>query len=306
MKRRHRRARGRDVNGILLLDKPAGMTSNAALQAVKRLFNARKAGHTGSLDPLATGLLPICLGQATKLSGFLLEADKRYYTTLRLGVRTATGDAEGEVLSERGTAAIDRDRVVEAVTRFRGKIEQVPPMYSAVKQNGVPLYKLAHQGIEVQRDARTVIIHSLDLLGFEDDTVELDVHCSKGTYVRVLADEIGELLGCGAHVSALRRTGVASFDARRMVTLERLEALAGEGVEHLDALLVSMEDALGQWPDVRLSQEVAYFLRQGQPVFVPHAPSDGLVRIYTREDRFLGVGHILEDGRVAPKRLINY
>lgn len=304
--RRHRRSRGRDVSGILLLDKPGGVTSNAALQTVKRLFRARKAGHTGSLDPLATGLLPICLGQATKLSSFLLEADKRYHTTLHLGVRTTTGDAEGRVTAERDAGGIDRERVAQVVERFQGEVEQTPPMHSAVKQNGVPLYKLAHQGIEVQRESRVVMIHSLELLGFDGDSVELEVHCSKGTYVRVLADEIGELLGCGAHVSALRRTGVASFDANRMVTVDRLEELAEQGQEHLDGLLVSMEDALGQWPDVRLSREVAYFLRQGQPVFVPHAPSDGLVRIYTREDRFLGVGHILEDGRVAPKRLINY
>lgn len=303
--RRRRHSRARDVSGILLLDKPKGLTSNAVLQTVKRQFRARKAGHTGSLDPLATGLLPICLGQATKLSSFLLEADKHYHTTLRLGVRTTTGDAEGETIAERSTAGIDRDRVAGVLAEFRGEIEQVPPMHSAVKQNGVPLYKLAHRGIEVQRAARSVAVHSLELLGFDGDDVELQVHCSKGTYVRVLADEIGESLGCGAHVSALRRTGVASFEADAMVTLERVQELAEQGVSRLDQLLVSMEDALGQWPGVHLSQEVAYFLRQGQPVFVPHAPTDGLVKIYTREDRFLGVGHILEDGRVAPKRLIS-
>lgn len=302
---RRRRTDERDISGILLLDKPSGMTSNAALQAVKGLYRARKAGHTGSLDPLANGLLPVCLGEATKLSGFLLESDKRYRTVIRLGISTTTGDAEGEILVVRDTATIDRARVDEAVARFTGAIEQVPPMHSAVKQNGVPLYKLAHRGIQVERQPRSVIIHSLDVIRFEGVELEIDVHCSKGTYIRVLAEEIGEALGCGAHVSALRRTGVGGVDARRMVTLDTLRELAASGAETLDARLVSMEDSLTQWPDVRLSQEVAFFLRRGQPVFVPHAPAQGLVRIYTREDRFLGVGHILADGRVAPKRLVN-
>lgn len=303
---RRRREGERDISGILLLDKPSGITSNAALQTVKRLFQARKAGHTGSLDPLANGLLPLCLGEATKLSGFLLEADKRYRTVIRLGVTTTTGDAEGEPLVVRDIAAVDRARVDEVVAHFTGAIEQTPPMHSAIKQNGVPLYKLAHQGIAVERQPRSVVIHAIEVLRFEGDQLELDVHCSKGTYIRVLAEDIGAALGCGAHVSALRRTGVGGFDTCRMVTLETLrELLAGSGTEGLDARLVSMEDALIQLPDVRLSQDVAFFLRRGQPVFVPHAPAQGLVRIYTREDRFLGVGRILEDGRVAPKRLIN-
>ncbi len=304
---RHRRPKGRDITGILLLDKPSGITSNAALQAAKRLFRARKAGHTGSLDPLANGLLPLCLGEATKLSGFLLDADKRYVADIRLGMRTATGDAEGEAIGGGDAAAIDRAAVEAAVGRFRGEIEQVPPMFSAVKQNGVPLYKLAHQGIEVERKARPVVIHRFDVLAFENDTVTVEVDCSKGTYIRVLADELGEALGCGAHVSRLRRTGVGAFDAGRMYTLDALEEIAAAGDEgQLDDCLVSMEDALSQWPDVRLSQDVAYFLIRGQAVFVPHAPSQGLVRIYTREDRFLGVGRILDDGRIAPKRLVNY
>lgn len=302
----HHRPKGREVTGILLLDKPSGITSNAALQSAKKLFRARKAGHTGSLDPLANGLLPLCFGEATKLSGFLLDADKRYIADIRLGARTATGDAEGEVLRRGDAATIDRATIEAAVARFRGEIDQVPPMFSAVKQNGVPLYKLAHQGIEVERKARPVVIHRFEVLAFEGDTVTVEVHCSKGTYIRVLADELGEVLGCGAHVSRLRRTGVGAFDAGRMFTLDALAGIAERGEAALDACLVSMEDALGQWPDVRLSQEVAYFLVRGQPVFVPHAPSQGLVRIYTREDRFLGVGRILDDGRIAPKRLINH
>lgn len=303
---KHRHPRGREVTGILLLDKPSGMTSNAALQAAKRLFRARKAGHTGSLDPLATGLLPVCFGEATKLSGFLLEADKRYRAVIRLGVRTSTGDSEGEVIRRGDTTGIDRVRIEEVAASFRGELQQVPPMHSAIKQNGVPLYKLAHQGIEVERQPRTVSIHRLDVLGVSGDEVEIEVDCSKGTYIRVLADEIGEMLGCGGHICALRRTGVGAFDSGRMVTLEALQALAESGGEAaLDGCLVSMESALAQWPDVRLSKDVAYFLVRGQPVFVPHAPPQGLVRIYTREDRFLGVGRILDDGRVAPKRLVN-
>lgn len=303
---KHRHARGREVTGILLLDKPSGITSNAALQLVKRLFRARKAGHTGSLDPLATGLLPICFGEATKLSGFLLEADKSYRAVIRLGARTNTGDAEGEVISRGDITGIDRARIEEAVASFRGDLLQMPPMHSAIKQNGVPLYKLAHQGIEVERQARQVTIHRLEVLEVAGDRVTIEVDCSKGTYIRVLADELGELLGCGGHICELRRIGVGAFDASRMVTLEALQTMAETGGEAaLDACLVSMESSLAQWPDVRLPKDVAYFLVQGQPVFVPHAPSRGLVRIYTREDRFLGVGRILDDGRVAPKRLVN-
>ena len=295
----------KQVDGVLLLDKPLGMTSNDALQKARRLFSAAKGGHTGTLDPLASGLLPVCLGEATKLSGFLLDADKRYRAVIRLGVTTTTGDADGEPLVVSPTADIDRARVEAALARFTGEIVQVPPMHSALKQNGVPLYKLAHQGIAVERQPRRVVIHALATVDFAADRLEIDVHCSKGTYIRVLAEDIGAALGCGAHVSALRRTGVGGFDGQRMITLDVLRELAAAGPEALDARLVSMEDALTGWPDVRLAPEVAFFLRRGQAVFVPHAPAHGLVRIYTREDRFLGIGHILEDGRVAPKRLVN-
>lgn len=300
-----RRDGERDISGILLLDKPAGVTSNAALQAVKRLFRARKAGHTGSLDPLATGLLPVCLGEATKLSGYLLDADKRYRAEIRLGITTTTGDAEGDPLLVREIGAVDRARVEAAAARFTGAIEQIPPMHSALKRNGVPLYKLARQGVEVEREPRSVTIHSLTVVRVDADRVEIDVHCSKGTYIRVLAEDIGAALGCGAHVSALRRTGVGGFDFHRMVALETLRGLSEHGTEALDVLLVSMEDALMHWPEVRLAPDVAFFLRRGQAVLVPHAPAHGMVRIYTREDRFLGVGRVLEDGRVAPKRLVN-
>ena len=211
MKRSNKR---RDVNGIILLDKAIGLSSNAALQEVKRLFNANKAGHTGSLDPLASGMLPICLGEATKVSAFLLDADKRYRVRCRLGVRTTTADAEGEIIEERPIDGIDVARITAVLPRFTGQIEQIPPMYSALKHQGQRLYALARQGIEVDRQPRTLFIHELSLLGLENGECTLDVHCSKGTYVRTLAEDIGAALGCGAHVSALRRTGLGPYQAR--------------------------------------------------------------------------------------------
>ncbi len=306
MKRRRRSHTGRAVNGILLLDKPAGITSNAALQTVKRLLQARKAGHTGSLDPLATGMLPLCLGEATKISGFLLEADKTYEVVVRLGITTTTGDAEGEVLETRPVPALTEAALEQVLDKFRGAIQQVPPMHSAIKRNGQPLYKLAHQGIVVEREPRSVRIHELRLLGIREECLEIHVHCSKGTYIRTLAEDIGAELGCGGHVIALRRSGVGSFDMAEMVTLEALELMAREeGPQGLERHLLSIESALRHWPDVRLSSDVAYFLQQGQAVFVPHAPTHGFVCIYGGDDHFLGIGHILDDGRVAPKRLMN-
>ena len=294
----------RPVTGILLLDKPAGMTSNEALQRVKRLYRARKAGHTGSLDPLATGMLPLCFGEATKISGFLLDADKHYRMRCRLGQRTATGDAEGEVVEERAVPALapaDVERVLEG---FRGEIEQIPPMYSALKHQGQRLYELARKGVEVERQPRRVVIRELRLIGLEDAILELDVVCSKGTYVRTLAEDIGEALGCGAHVVALRRLGVGPYqDPDRMHTPEALEAARSEGYAALDALLLPLDSALTHWPAVRLDPDSAYYLRQGQPVLVPRAPTRGMVRIYGPEEVFIGAGEILDDGRVAPRRL---
>jgi tRNA pseudouridine55 synthase len=304
MGHRHRH-KGRPVNGILLLDKPIGLTSNDALQEVKHLYKARKAGHTGSLDPLATGLLPICLGEATKASGFLLDADKHYRMTCRLGVRTTTGDAEGEVLETRPVGTLDAAALEAVLDRFRGPIQQVPPMYSAVKHQGERLYKLARQGMEVAREARTVVIRELTLLAMNLPELELDVHCTKGTYVRTLAEDIGDLLGCGAHVTTLRRLGVGPYDEAGMIALADLKKLLLQGFEALDAVLLSVESALAQWPGVRLSSDAAFYLRQGQPVLVPHAPTSGWVRLYQGEHQFLGMGQILDDGRVAPKRLMN-
>ncbi|MFC1684203.1 tRNA pseudouridine(55) synthase TruB [Pseudomonadota bacterium] len=304
MGRQRQRQRGRNVQGILLLDKPMGITSNAALQQVKRLFNARKAGHTGSLDPLANGLLPICLGGATKISAFLLDADKHYRVRIQLGVTTTTADAEGEVLETRSAEGISEQDIQGVLGRFSGEIQQLPPMYSALKHKGERLYKLARQGIEVEREPRPVTIHSLQFVEAELPEFELDVHCSKGTYVRTLAEDIGEALGCGGHVVALRRTGVGPFDTEGWVDMETLEAKAEEGFDALDKLLLPIDSAIGHWPEVRLTADTAYYLRMGQPVMVPRAPTEGWVRLYEGEGAFIGVGEIQDDGKVAPRRLI--
>jgi len=300
-----RRKSGRNVNGLILLDKPSGITSNQALQIVKRLFKARKAGHTGSLDPLASGLLPICMGEATKISAFLLDADKHYWVSCKIGERTTTGDAEGQVLGQRPIDSVDADKVAQVLSGFRGPIEQIPPMYSAVKHQGQRLYKLARQGLEVERKPRAVTIHELELLRFEPPYFEIDVRCTKGTYVRTLVEDIGEVLGCGAYVADMRRLGVGPYREPDMHTLDSLETLAAEGLEVLDRQIVSIESALAQWPDVRLSGDAAFYMRQGQPVLVPHAPTSGWVRLYEGEHQFLGMGQVLDDGRVAPRRLLS-
>lgn len=298
------RRQRRSINGLLLLDKPVGWTSNAALQAVKRLYLAAKAGHTGSLDPLASGLLPICLGAATKLSGWLLNADKTYQFTCRLGISTTTGDAEGEVVATHPVGSLSRDRIEATLQRFMGVIEQIPPMYSAVKRGGQPLYKLARKGIEVEREPRQVTIHTLRLLRWEDKDLECELCCSKGTYVRTLAVDLGEALNCGAHIVTLRRTAVAPYDAAHMVTLDVLHKRAEQGWSALDALLLPLDTAVAQWPAVRVRGDAAFYLRQGQPVIAPHAPTQGWVRLYENEETFLGMGEILDDGRVAPRRLL--
>lgn len=299
------RRKGRDVQGIVLLDKPVGRGSNEVLQAVKRLYRARKAGHTGSLDRLAGGLLPICLGEATKMSGFLLNADKRYLARVRLGEATTTGDAEGEVVETADVSSVTEDAVRSVLERFTGPIQQIPPMHSAIKHQGERLYKLAHQGLTVERKPREVTVHSLELLGIDGVHLEIDVLCSKGTYIRTLAEDIGRALGVCAHVAMLRRTRSGPFDVADARTLDALEALADEGMETLDGILLPMEAALEDWPNVSLPDDVAYYLRMGQPVMVPHAPTRGLVRIYGRGRDFLGVGEVLSDGRIAPRRLVN-
>lgn len=297
------RQQGRAIDGVLLLDKPIGLTSNQALQRVKRLFDARKAGHTGSLDPLASGLLPICLGQATKVSGFLLNAGKRYQVAARLGQRTDTGDADGQVIEEQPVPPLDSDAVKRVLAQFAGPQTQVPPMYSAIKHQGQRLYKLARQGIEIERQPREIEIYGLELLSLEADALDLEVACSKGTYVRTLIEDIARVLGTVAHVIVLRRLGVGPYAEGYMYKLEELEALAEQGMERLDDVLLPVDSALDHWPSVELGPDSAYYLMQGQAVMAPGAPSSGKVRLYDEGHSFLGIGEVKLDGRVAPTRL---
>jgi len=299
----------REINGILVLDKGLGKSSNGALQEVKRLFNAKKAGHTGSLDPLASGVLPLCFGEATKFSQYLLDANKRYVTTIKLGVVTTTGDAEGEIVEEVETPGFSNEALETALQKFRGEIEQIPSMFSAIKVNGQPLYKLARQGIEVERKSRVITIFGLDLLENNGDELVLEVSCSKGTYIRTLAEDLGKVLGCGAHVIALRRTQSGPFKLGESYTLEALEELKASGeFEAVDSLLLSPAAAVVDWPSVELSALSASYLKQGQPVQISKAPTTGWVSIFSESEdtsvEFLGVGEITEDGRVAPRRLV--
>lgn len=299
--------KGRPVNGILLLDKPQGITSNGALQQVKRLFGAEKAGHTGSLDPIATGVLPICFGEATKFSRYLLEADKRYLATLQLGISTATGDSEGEITRTRPVAKRTRDDLEFVLSKYTGEIEQIPPMFSAIKQNGQPLYKLARQGIEVERKARKIRIASLQLMEFDENVLVLDIDCSKGTYVRTLAQDIGEDLGCGAHVSALRRLRAGPFEIDDSFTMAEVTGFREQAEAVMDQALLSVSAAVSDWPRSVLSELTASYLMQGQPVQVPNSPVSGWVSLFSEvedDNNFIGVGEILDDGRIAPRRLV--
>lgn len=311
-----KRRKGRPINGVLLLDKPYEMSSNHALQAVKRIYFAQKAGHTGALDPLATGMLPICLGEGTKFSQFLLDTDKTYQVIAKLGIRTTTSDADGDIVSEK-TVHVSNEQLASALDRFRGTTKQIPSMYSALKYQGQPLYKYAREGIEVPREARDITVFSLELLRFEQDEVELNIHVSKGTYIRTIVDDLGELLGCGAHVASLRRSAVGSYPIDKMVTLPQLESLLeqakAEGItpsELLDPLLLPMHSAVDGMPAVYVDDMSANFLRHGNPVQAYKAPMEGSVQVYigegeTDEDaEFIGVGIINDDGQVAPKRIV--
>lgn len=298
------RNRGRNVDGILLLDKPLGITSNSALQQVKQLYQAAKAGHTGSLDPLANGLLPICFGGATKISAFLLDADKKYWLRIKLGVTTTTADAEGEIITTRPVPNTSRDNLLATLADFKGQVQQIPPMYSALKHKGKRLYELAREGVEVEREPRTIYIHELNLGSYNPPVFELDIHCSKGTYVRTLAEDIGEALGCGAHVTALRRTAVGPYHNNILINMDKLKLTAKDGLPALDQLLLPIESAIIDWPEVSLANDSLYYIKKGQPVIVPQAPTSGWVRLKEREAGFIGVGEILEDGRVAPRRLL--
>lgn len=294
----------RNVSGIILLDKPQGFTSNAALQKVRWLLNAEKAGHTGSLDPLATGVLPLCFGEATKFSQYLLDSDKGYETVMQLGVTTTTADAEGEVLRER-EVTVGRSDIEAVLPAFRGPIQQVPPMYSALKRDGQPLYKLARAGEVVEREARSVTIGSLELLAMEQTRATLAVHCSKGTYIRTLVEDIGERLGCGAYVAQLRRTQAGPFKLAQTITLEALEQAHAEGGnEALDQFLMPADSGLQDWPLLQFSEHSAFYWLHGQPVRAPEAPAFGMVRVQDHNGRFIGIGEVSEDGRIAPRRLI--
>ncbi len=288
----------KQVDGVLLLDKPVGLSSNDALQKARRLFSAAKGGHTGTLDPLASGLLPLCFGEATKFSADLLDADKTYEAELKLGVTTDSGDAEGQVIA---TATVDvaEAAILAVLPRFTGPIEQVPPMHSALKRDGRPLYELARQGIEVERAARAVTIHALEVLDFAGDVLRIRVRCSKGTYIRVLAADIGQALGCGAHLTALRRTVVADLDLMHAVTLAEIEAL--DEVDRMKRL-APVDALLQSLPVLTLEGEAAARFRHGNPVNLPEGLS-GKIRIY-EAGRLIGVGEPGREGRLWPKRLV--
>ncbi|MBI4998398.1 MAG: tRNA pseudouridine(55) synthase TruB [Rhodocyclales bacterium] len=294
-----RRAPRRRVDGVLLLDKPTGMTSNAALQKARWLFNAEKAGHTGTLDPLATGLLPLCFGEATKFAGELLDADKSYRATLRLGVTTDSADADGCVLLTR-PVEVDADKWRVAMADFRGEIDQVPPMHSALKRDGKPLYEYARQGVELPRDARRITIHRLELVSFSGAEAVIEVDCSKGTYVRTLAADLGEALGCGAHLTALRRTRIADLDVADAISLEQLEALPGPD---RDARLSPVDALLAAVPIVTLNALETERFTHGQGIRWQGTPGTRR-RLYAADGRFLGLAVQSDDGWLNPRRLI--
>ncbi len=298
--------RVRKVNGIILLNKPTGMSSNAALQHVKHLFHAKKAGHTGSLDPLATGMLPICLGEATKLCQYLLEVDKTYIVTAQLGVRTTTSDSEGEVVSTRDVPELSQDDIDIALDAFRGEVSQVPSMFSALKHQGQPLYKLARQGIEVERPSRQINVYENKILNWENNQLTLEISCSKGTYIRTIVDDLGEKLGCGAHVIALHRSSVAGYDADQMMTMDQLnEQYEEDNDKVLDPYLMPLSSALQHWQSVELNDTLLHFIRQGQSVLVPNAPTSGLLRLLDQKNELVAIGEVQDDGKIKPKRLVS-
>ena len=301
------RKRGRDIHGVFLLDKPQGMSSNDIMQKVKRIFQANKAGHTGALDPLATGMLPICLGEATKFSQFLLDADKRYLVTAKLGERTDTSDAEGQIVETRDVN-VKTPEILTALEQFRGDILQVPTMFSALKHNGKPLYEYARQGITVEREARPITIFELNFIEYNAPDLTLAVHCSKGTYIRTLVDDLGEALGCGAHVTMLRRTAVADYPTEKMLDWHALQSLAEpQDLSLLDALLLPMDTAVAKLPALTLNESQTQGIGFGQRVKFDNPNSlQGQVRLFSHENRFLGVAVIDENNVIRPQRLVVY
>lgn len=307
-----RRKTGRSVHGVFLLNKPIGLTSNQALQRVRRLFDANKAGHTGALDPLATGVLPLCLGEATKFSQFLLDSNKYYRSTFTFGISTATGDSEGDIIAQQDASNITKQQIENAMQAFIGDIEQIPSMYSALKHNGQPLYKLARKGIDIERPARNITVFEYQLLNYRPSTnpeVDVQVHCSKGTYIRSLAADLGAALGCGAHVSKLHRHKAGPFEECHAITLDELERLRSEGpADQLDRLLMPMDTPISHLPYVEFDKVTAGYLQLGQSVTSNKAFRQGqegdIVRVFREGGDFLGIGTITEEGKVAPKRLI--
>lgn len=298
--RRKRRA----VSGVLVLDKPLGYSSNQALQKVRWLLNAEKAGHTGSLDPMATGVLPLCFGEATKFSQYLLDADKGYHTLMRLGEVSSTGDTEGEII-ERNPVEFGAECLEAVLPQFRGEISQVPPMHSALKKDGQPLYKLARAGEVVERQPRSVTIARLEMTSFDAPMAGLDVLCSKGTYIRSLVEDIGQALGCGAHVAELRRTEAGPFNLSQAISLDELiQAREEGGPEALDRYLLPVDSGLEHWPRLQLGESAAYYWLHGQTVRTSDGPKFGWVRVCDNLGRFIGIGEMTDDGRVAPRRLI--
>ena len=301
------RKRGRDIHGVFLLDKPQGMSSNDIMQKVKRIFQANKAGHTGALDPLATGMLPICLGEATKFSQFLLDADKRYLVTAKLGERTDTSDAEGQIVETR-EVKVKTPEILTALERFRGDILQVPTMFSALKHNGKPLYEYARQGITVEREARPITIFELNFIEYNAPYLTLEVHCSKGTYIRTLVDDLGEVLGCGAHVTMLRRTSVADYPTEKMLDWHALQSLAEQqDLALLDALLLPMDTTVAKLPALTLNENQTQGIGFGQRIkFDNPNRLQEQVRLFSHENHFLGVAVIDENNVIRPQRLVVY
>jgi tRNA pseudouridine55 synthase len=300
----HSKTKTRKINGLLLLDKPTGISSNTALQEVKRIFQAQKAGHTGSLDPLASGMLPICLGEATKFSQYLLTSDKIYQVTGKFGIRTTTGDREGEIVKQSPPPPINKHLINELFTAFLGKSTQIPTMFSALKHKGQPLYKLARQGIEVERPARPIEINSLELIDFTADEITFVVKCSKGTYIRTLIEDMGEKLGCGAHVSALRRMNAAHFQAKQMISLDKLSVLADKLTE-LDKLLLHTGNIVTSLPEFSISEASLYYLKNGQTIISPfNTPPEGLVKLTRQDGTFIGIGKVLPGERIAASKIM--
>ena len=293
----------RDINGVILLDKASGNSSNFVLQQVKRLFGANKAGHTGSLDPLASGLLPICLGQATKVAQFLLDSDKRYFVRAKFGQVSSTGDSEGKIVNFGSTKGIDESSIRAILLKFIGAINQVPPMYSALKRNGTPLYKLARKGIEIERSPRAVTIHEINFLDLDDEVASLDISCSKGTYIRTLVEDIGKSLGCGAHVVELRRTGFAHFDLSESKTYEQLSKLKEQNLESLDSVILGADEILPNLESVYLDSEQTSDIRLGKKIEYLGFNSSQKLKLYDHNEQFIGIGESNLMSEILPKRL---